>query len=338
MNQQNQFPALSVSSEVQERLAMDLNVISTILNYGIIEIEQKNPRCRELQGIMVVKYTEIQDDDEMLMLDSGGEDITPADRYPHEVEGGTLVFVKNPYMRPARGTGNVAFLVDDNEPLPKGSLSGATHGWNREFLASHFDDGWWVIVDDDIRAEIEVRRKNIEDALKSQPQGVMVAGGVPVGDAQQDSVPISGDGVSPEDYQQSGQINAAPMMDPASGSGLAKPPGGARRRDGLPAGVISPNPAADARMGKLEKRMDGIDGSLAAILAAVKGPAGPAEEAPVPEAETQTTEQPEDKVEGGSEGEEAKKDEPNDDPKPEEKAKPKKSGGRKAKVEGGIAS
>lgn len=173
MQQQAVFPVLSVQTSDQAKLAKDLSVITNILGLRVIEIEQLNPNIRQLEGVMICKYKEVAQSDEDLMA-QGGSGRTEVDRFPHEIRGGSLVFVTNPYARRAVGTGRVAFLIDDDKPTPRGAMSGEAKGWNREFLASHMADpvaaGYWRIVDDDIRAEIAVRANAIKaNASKGAP-------------------------------------------------------------------------------------------------------------------------------------------------------------------------
>lgn len=165
MRQQTVFPILSVQSEEQSKLARDLSIITNVLGYKVIEVELKDPRVRQLEGIMVCKYHEYQPVDEELLANNGQIDV--ASRYPNKIEGGTLHFVNNPYARIPLATGRVAFLIDDDEKVPFGSMSGCKTGWNREFLASHYDNGFWVIADQDIDKEIKARHKAILENQKT---------------------------------------------------------------------------------------------------------------------------------------------------------------------------
>jgi hypothetical protein len=85
----------------------------------------------------------------------------PAELYPFTIDGGSIEFAESPFPRMMKGTGKVAFLLDDSEPTPAGALSGAKPGWNREFLASHYHDGFWRIVDEEDDREVRARAQNI---------------------------------------------------------------------------------------------------------------------------------------------------------------------------------
>lgn len=203
MQQQAVFPVLSVQTSYQAKLAKDLAVITNILGLRVIEIEQRNPNIRQLEGIMVCKYKEVAQTDEDLMA-PGGVGHTESNRFPHEIVGGSLTFIQNPYARRAVGTGRVAFLIDDEEPTPRGAMSGATKGWNREFLASHMADpvatGYWQIVDDDIRREIAARADSIKSNAAKAAKGEAVPGVTDWAIAVGPQVPLTLDGTAPVDY------------------------------------------------------------------------------------------------------------------------------------------
>lgn len=171
MQQQTVFPIMSVQNDDQAKLAKDLSVITNILGMGVIEIELRDPRVRELQGIMVCSYKEYHPMDEELLQTTGA--MNTAQRYPNKILGGTLKFVMNPYARMPLATGRVAFLIDDKEDTPLGAMSGIKKGWNREFLAAHFmlngkntNDDMWIIVDDAVRKDIEARHASIVENIK----------------------------------------------------------------------------------------------------------------------------------------------------------------------------
>jgi hypothetical protein len=149
----NQFPVLSVASRDQQKVVKDIGVIGNVLGFRLIEIEQVSPRFREAQGIKVCKYKEIINDSDI-------DD--PKRKYPYKIVGGQLSFVVNPLNNRAPvGTGRVAFLVDDNELLPPGALSGEERGWNREFLASHYATGYFRVIDPELNAVIKERHERI---------------------------------------------------------------------------------------------------------------------------------------------------------------------------------
>lgn len=137
----------------------DRKVLQNYLNIPVIEIEQLNPRVRSLHGIQDVKYR------------SRGGDILDDERsieYDYDWVGGEIVFIDNPYSRPPVGTGRVAFVPDDSKDptgsvisLPDGALSGNTSGWNLEFLASHYLENYWKIIDSKYEEIVQERCFNI---------------------------------------------------------------------------------------------------------------------------------------------------------------------------------
>lgn len=151
---------LSLRTEDMQKQAMkDRSVLQNYLNIPMIEIEQLNPRVRALHGVQVVSYRS-----------KGGDvlDDEPALDYEYDWVGGEIIFVENPYPRPPVGTGRVAFVADDEQdpagtpvPLPEGTLSGSTTGWNKEFLASHYLENYWKIIDENFEAQVQERCFNI---------------------------------------------------------------------------------------------------------------------------------------------------------------------------------
>lgn len=161
-------------------------IVQSILGIPMIEIEQLNSRCRSINGIMKVNYTKMSAD----IRDPDG-----AVSYEYDWVGGEMEFVPNPYPRPPLGTGKIAFIADDSmDPqgkpvaLPKDAMSGLETGWNREFLASHYGECYWRIVDPKIDAEIRERyrcilinrgvsredaERSVEEAVKKQGIGSM---------------------------------------------------------------------------------------------------------------------------------------------------------------------
>jgi hypothetical protein len=142
----------------QQQMMKDNGVVQNILNIPLIEIEQLSPRVRKLVGAMKCRYRAV----------SEGADPDSGMNYEYSWIAGDVIFVDNPIPRAPVGTGKVAFLPDDEndprdsgEPLPEGSLSGHLKGWNREFLASHYGEGFWRIVDENIDAEIRDRYRSI---------------------------------------------------------------------------------------------------------------------------------------------------------------------------------
>lgn len=179
----NQFAVLNVTSRDQQKVIKDIGVIGNVLGFRLIEIEQVSPRFREAQGIKVCKYKEIVNDSDI-------DD--PKRKYPYRITGGQLSFVVNPMNnRPPMGTGKVAFLIDDNELLPTGALSGEERGWNREFLASHYAAGYFKVIDPELDNAIRNRHENILRAsAESRKKQGDAAAAVDVRDAGGAPAPI----------------------------------------------------------------------------------------------------------------------------------------------------
>jgi hypothetical protein len=179
---------LSIRTEdAQKQMMKDRNVLQNYLNIPIIEVEQLNPRVIALHGIMVPKYRS---------QGGGMDDFEGTVSYEYDWIGGELVFIDNPYPRPPVGTGKIAFLCDDERdplgspmPVPEGAKSGEAFGWNKEFLASHYLENFWNIMDPEIEAEVQQRCFNIlvnsgkpgkearalvEDAAKKQASGSLM--------------------------------------------------------------------------------------------------------------------------------------------------------------------
>ena len=151
---------LSIRTEdAQKQMMKDRNVLQNYLNIPIIEVEQLNPRVIALHGIMVPKYRS---------HGGGQEDFDSTVSYEYDWVGGELVFIENPYPRQPVGTGRIAFLCDDEKdplgtptPVPEAAKSGQAFGWNKEFLASHYLENFWKIMDPEVEAEVQQRCFNI---------------------------------------------------------------------------------------------------------------------------------------------------------------------------------
>ncbi len=142
-----------------DQAAQDYRLITNHTDFDIIEIEQTNKRYNNMQGIQICSYKAVWDDEDP--TSPVIKSINP------KVIGGKVLFVENPFARkPVKGgTGRVAFLINDDRKTPKGSLSGEAHGWNIEFLAAHYDEGWFVVVDQKWDKVVQKRHKAI---LKSR--------------------------------------------------------------------------------------------------------------------------------------------------------------------------
>jgi hypothetical protein len=157
------FPIIVDMSEAQKKTMRDLNVIVNQLGFRVIEIEQLNPRVREVTGVQVCRYKELPQIEIDQMQQRMGTSPTAQELYPYDVDGGTIVFAESPFPRQMSpgSTGRVAFVLDDDMDTPEYAYSGEKKGWNREFLASHYNDGFWKIVDPDIDREVRARAEAI---------------------------------------------------------------------------------------------------------------------------------------------------------------------------------
>lgn len=157
------FPIYVDVSEAQKKTMRDLNVIVQQLGFRVIEIEQLNPRVREVAGVQVCRYKELPQIEIDQMQQRMGAAPTAQELYPYDIDGGTIAFAESPFPRQMSpgSTGRVAFVLDDDMDTPEYAYSGEKKGWNREFLASHYNDGFWRIVDPEIDKEIRERADKI---------------------------------------------------------------------------------------------------------------------------------------------------------------------------------
>lgn len=146
----------------REKLAEYVRIITNHTDYELIEIEQTDKAANKMQGIMVCNYHIIYDDSDP--LDPTVDKVLP------RIAGGELFFAENPFPRKPVGTGKVAYLIADNEKTPKNSLSGEPLGWNLEFLAAHYDQGWFKVIDKKWERKIKKRHEAIKKALAEAPK------------------------------------------------------------------------------------------------------------------------------------------------------------------------
>jgi len=146
----------NIQTEEQQKVLKDLGVIANVLGIPVITVLQKEPRFKSCQGVKVCNFRKKSD-----APTKPGE--AAADQYKISIEGGILNFIPNPY-----GPGNCVFLIDDKELVPSGSKSGATLGYNRDFLASHYGEGLFTIDDKKIDAEVFSRYQNILKRLREE--------------------------------------------------------------------------------------------------------------------------------------------------------------------------
>lgn len=144
-------------------MAQDVRLINNFTELELIEIEQTNRRYNRMQGIQVCYYRTIMNEDE-----PGNPTVSEV---KPRITGGELVFADNPFPRkPLKGgTGRVAYLVNDNMDTPDGALSGEVKGWNLEFLAAHYADGWFKVVDPKWDRKVKKRHEAILKKKETLP-------------------------------------------------------------------------------------------------------------------------------------------------------------------------
>jgi hypothetical protein len=150
----------------REILIDHISMITGKTDYELIEIEQVNNRFSGAKGIMDLKYGKKFDD-------SDPERISVKTLVNVGVCGGELKFYDNPFpgRKPLPGTtGKVAFVLADKEPLPVGALSGEKKGWNLEFLASHYGENNFKIVDPKWDKIVKQRYENILAKISETPK------------------------------------------------------------------------------------------------------------------------------------------------------------------------
>lgn len=86
-----------------------------------------------------------------------GKDRRPT--YTAVVRGGPLVFHYKRTNDPDTD-GMFAYMLDDDE---KGIY--ATKGYNRDFLASHYSTGWFIIEDPKVQKDVEARYRKMKAAV-----------------------------------------------------------------------------------------------------------------------------------------------------------------------------
>ena len=145
-------------------LLEEIGLINAKTEYELIEIEQTNSRFSQAKGIKALKYNKLWDDTDPMNVSVKGLSNV-------EICGGELNFVDKPYPRKpvSGGTGRVAFILADKEATPKHSLSGEKTGWNLEFLASHYDSGFFKVVEPKWDAKVKARYEKILENIKLQP-------------------------------------------------------------------------------------------------------------------------------------------------------------------------
>jgi hypothetical protein len=128
-------------------LAEYVRLVKRHTEYELIEIEQVNSDTNYIQGAMILRYKKQMDD-------TDPQNISVKGIQGQRIDGGTMVFVEDPYpnLRRPVGTGKVTYVLEDKLPptkedFPKGYLSGADAGYNLEFLASHYGAGFWTIIE-----------------------------------------------------------------------------------------------------------------------------------------------------------------------------------------------
>ena len=159
------FP--NIQGEGTMRAAQRLSTITHNLRKSVIKIEQLKPAYRKVQGVIDVKVYENRD------YERNGKP-----RFRSDIIGNSgLKFAEDPYPTDQpQGTGLVMYLLDDDELVPKNAKSGASRGWNREFLASNLSAGWFRVCDETILKDIKKRAAKISAKLDDEePERKLIA-------------------------------------------------------------------------------------------------------------------------------------------------------------------
>ena len=162
MSQQN-YSMPMIKGKAQEVAAERLSKLTTTLGMRVIKIAQMKRGLTSFSGVLdVIAKKNIHYNPE------ASEDEGNESQFRTEITGNQkLEFGPDPFPTgPGIGTGLVAYALDDEEDVPKSSKSGATKGWNRDWLASHYDSGIKILdeeVDKDVRARFEHIKKVLEE-------------------------------------------------------------------------------------------------------------------------------------------------------------------------------
>jgi len=147
-----------------EALAQRISHITNILGKRMIKVAQMRKGLISFAGTLDLTWKQVRDynPDENEEVDDG--------EYKQEVTGNNMLeFTVDPFPSGIPvGTGKVAYLFDDEEDTPRMSKSGAEKGWNRDWLASHYNDGIKIVGDPDIEEDVKRRYDNILKKLADE--------------------------------------------------------------------------------------------------------------------------------------------------------------------------
>ena len=155
------IPTIMISTKEQQMLVEKLGVVHNILGFDLIKVAQMSPRFKGCFGPLDVRYNKRRkynpdEHDSMYAWEFVQTKAEPMD---------------DPYPSgPPIGTGKVMYMVDDKEPTPSTSKSGAKEGYNREFLATHWGEGFKVL-DPEQEIEIRARAEAIQARIEAEKQG-----------------------------------------------------------------------------------------------------------------------------------------------------------------------
>ena len=175
------IPNLNMPNEATKRILDRLHVTHNELGFNLIKIKQMSRRFTGGHGILDIQYVQKREFDPE----------RDEQKFTWSFRGGRLEFTDDPLptQDSLGGTGKVYYMLDDkvsiepgSEHLKEGAVSGATTGYNREYLATHWGAGFKIVdpeVEKDvaqraqnIRAELDRRRKLAENPTGEEPAQV----------------------------------------------------------------------------------------------------------------------------------------------------------------------
>ena len=153
-----------VKMTVEDLILEERRLIYSKSKYEMIEIEQVNTKFTEIKGAVKLDFNVQRDVDDPKHIKSIIIKNPP-------FKGTNIVFIDCPEARKSLPgtTGKVAFLIADDIDVPVGAMSGEKTGWNLEFLASHYGENLFKVVDPKWDEIIKFRYEKIIETKKLNP-------------------------------------------------------------------------------------------------------------------------------------------------------------------------
>lgn len=153
-----------IKMTVEDLVAEERRLIYSKSKYEMIEIEQVNPKFAGIKGAVKLDYNKVIDVDDPTHVKSITIKNPP-------FKGANILFVDCLEARKTLPgtTGKVAFLIADDMDVPVGSMSGEKTGWNLEFLASHYGENLFKIVEPKWDEIVKARYEKIIETKKANP-------------------------------------------------------------------------------------------------------------------------------------------------------------------------